>query len=108
MSLDKATGRWQAKLGRKKTKSGKSDGHKFRFSADKKESERRKSAFKNSGMQSLIAMGRTLSGTKLLLPSQMPSRKESTKSRLLPTNLHRLRQSGFKRAVIGRSLDCSP
>ena len=42
MSFDKATGRWCAKLGRKKTKSGKIDGHKFRFSEDVKESERRK------------------------------------------------------------------
>jgi hypothetical protein len=42
MSFDKATGRYAAKLGRKKTKSGKTDGHKFRFTADLKESERRK------------------------------------------------------------------
>ena len=42
MSYDKATGRWCAKLGRKKTKSGKTDGHKFRFTSDIKESERRK------------------------------------------------------------------
>ena len=42
MSLDKATGRWCAKLGRKKTKSGNTDGHKFRFTEDLKESERRK------------------------------------------------------------------
>ena len=42
MSFDKATGRWCAKLGRKKTKSGKADGHKFRFTEDLKESERRK------------------------------------------------------------------
>ena len=42
MSFDKATGRWCAKLGRKKTKSGKTDGHKFRFTEDLKESERRK------------------------------------------------------------------
>ena len=42
MSYDKATERWCAKLGRKKTKSGKVDGHKFRFTGDVKESERRK------------------------------------------------------------------
>ena len=42
MSFDKATGRWCAKLGRKKTKSGNIDGHKFRFTSDVKESERRK------------------------------------------------------------------
>ena len=42
MSFDKATGRWCAKLGRKKTKSDKIDGHKFRFTSDVKESERRK------------------------------------------------------------------
>ena len=42
MSFDKATARWCAKLGRKKTKSGKIDGHKFRFTSDLKESERRK------------------------------------------------------------------
>jgi hypothetical protein len=42
MSFDKATGRYCAKLGRKKTKSGNTDGHKFRFTADLKESERRK------------------------------------------------------------------
>lgn len=42
MSLDKGTGRYQAKLGKKKTKGGKIDGHKFRFTSDKKEAERRK------------------------------------------------------------------
>lgn len=42
LSRDKSTGRWCAKLGKKRTQSGKSDGHKFRFSADKRESERRK------------------------------------------------------------------
>ncbi len=42
MSFDKATGRWCAKLGRKQTKSGNIDGHKFRFTSDVKESERRK------------------------------------------------------------------
>ena len=42
MSFDRATERWCAKLGRKKTKSGKVDGHKFRFTEDLKESERRK------------------------------------------------------------------
>ena len=42
MSFDTATGRWCAKLGRKQTKSGKIDGHKFRFTSDVKESERRK------------------------------------------------------------------
>lgn len=42
MSFDKATGRWCAKLGRKPTRSGKTDGHKFRFTSDVKESERRK------------------------------------------------------------------
>jgi hypothetical protein len=42
MSFDRGTGRYCAKLGRKKTKSGKIDGHKFRFTADPRESERRK------------------------------------------------------------------
>ena len=42
LSLDKATGRWCAKIGKKRTQSGKQDGHKFRFSRDKRESERRK------------------------------------------------------------------
>ena len=42
LSLDKHTGRWCAKLGRKTTSGGNLDGHKFRFSMDKKESERRK------------------------------------------------------------------
>jgi len=42
MSFDTATGRWCAKLGRKETKSGNTDGHKFRFTEELKESERRK------------------------------------------------------------------
>jgi hypothetical protein len=42
LSLDKHTGRWCAKLGRKTTSGGNLDGHKFRFSTDRKESERRK------------------------------------------------------------------
>jgi len=42
MSFDRGTGRYCAKLGRKKTKSGKIDGHKFRFTGDERESERRK------------------------------------------------------------------
>jgi hypothetical protein len=42
MSFDKATGRWCTKLGQKRTKSGNTDGHKFRFTHDVKESERRK------------------------------------------------------------------
>ena len=42
MSFDTATGRWCAKLGRKRTKAGKIDGHKLRFTGDLKESERRK------------------------------------------------------------------
>lgn len=42
LSRDRATGRWCAKLGKKKTCNGKPDGHKFRFSTDQRESERRK------------------------------------------------------------------
>lgn len=42
LRFDDRTGRWCAKLGRKKTRSGKFDGHLFRFSPDEKESERRK------------------------------------------------------------------
>ncbi|MEI8375792.1 MAG: hypothetical protein WCJ35_23465 [Planctomycetota bacterium] len=42
MSFDRVTGRYCAKLGRKKTKSNKIDGHKFRFTPDSRESERRK------------------------------------------------------------------
>lgn len=39
---DKRTGQYLAKLGRKKTKTGKIDGHLFRFSTNERESERRK------------------------------------------------------------------
>ena len=39
---DKATGRWCAKLGKKKTKTGNTDGHLFRFNTDERESLRRK------------------------------------------------------------------
>ncbi len=42
MSLDNGTGRYCAKLGRKQLRSGGYDGHKFRFTPDLKESERRK------------------------------------------------------------------
>jgi len=42
LSKDPRTGRWCAKLGRKQTRGGRSDGHFFRFSTDEKESERRK------------------------------------------------------------------
>ena len=42
LSLDQQTGRWCAKLGRKMLKSGNSDGHKFRFTSDERESIRRK------------------------------------------------------------------
>ncbi len=42
LSQDKATGRYCAKLGRKVTKNGKVDGHKFRFTTSERESERRK------------------------------------------------------------------
>jgi hypothetical protein len=42
LRFDQATGRWCAKLGRKMTSGGKTDGHLFRFSQNQKESERRK------------------------------------------------------------------
>ncbi len=42
MSLDKASGRYCAKLGRKLLRGGGYDGHKFRFTPDLKESERSK------------------------------------------------------------------
>lgn len=42
LSFDQQTGRWCAKLGRKILNSGKSDGHKFRFTSDDRESNRRK------------------------------------------------------------------
>jgi len=42
LSKDQRTGRYCAKLGRKKTKGGRYDGHHFRFSTDERESERRK------------------------------------------------------------------
>lgn len=42
MRLDKESGRWCAKLGRKRMPNKKLDGHLFRFNRDKRESERRK------------------------------------------------------------------
>ena len=42
MRRDRKTNQCLAKLGRKKTKTGKIDGHLFRFSTNEKESERRK------------------------------------------------------------------
>lgn len=39
---DPRTGRWCARLGNKRTKGGRYDGHFFRFSTDERESERRK------------------------------------------------------------------
>ena len=42
LSFDKEFGRFCAKLGKKHTRSGKQDGHKFGFTTDKRESMKRK------------------------------------------------------------------
>ena len=62
MSLDKATGRWCAKLGRKRTKSGKTDGHKFRFTSESKNLSGGNSGSNSSGIAWLSSTARTTHG----------------------------------------------